>query len=389
MQCGFCTPGLVVAAADLLRRQPGPDRRRDPRGALREPLPLHRVPEDPRRGAPGGRAMSAPARTVRAARARRGDAGHAPRTTACRRSRASSRTRATSRRPGCSGATRCEARTRTRASLAIDTSEAARMPGVHAVLTHDDVPGQKTYGLEFPDQPVLADDRVRYFGEAVAIVAAEEPEQARRAAEAVRVEYEPLEPIVDPERATESEPLHPARDDRAARLPRRPAAERRPRARHPPRRPGRGRRRHRVRRLRARPAGPGVPRPRVRARDPGRRGRRRHPRRDAVDARRPRPGRAVPRPRAGAGADPPRRRRRRVRRARGPLDPDARGDARAAHGPAREDGLQPRGVVRRPHPPPPGADLGRAPGDARRGSSSPSGCGSSSTAARTRRAPRP
>jgi CO/xanthine dehydrogenase Mo-binding subunit len=93
--------------------------------------------------------------------------------------------------------------------LSIDTTEAARMPGVHAVLTQDDVPGQKTYGLDFPDQPVLADERVRYFGEAVVIVAAEEPEQARRAAEAVKVVYEPLEPVVDPERATESEPLHP------------------------------------------------------------------------------------------------------------------------------------------------------------------------------------
>ena len=95
--------------------------------------------------------------------------------------------------------------------LAVDVSEAVGMPGVHAVLTHEDVPGAKTYGLEFPDQPVLAIDRVRYFGEAVAVVAAEEPEQARRAAAAVRVEYEPLEPVTDPERATELEPLHPDR----------------------------------------------------------------------------------------------------------------------------------------------------------------------------------
>jgi len=95
--------------------------------------------------------------------------------------------------------------------LGIDVSQAIRMPGVHAVLTHEDVPGAKTYGLEFPDQPVLASDRVRYFGEAVAVVAAEEPEHARRAAAAVRVEYEPLEPVVDPERATEMEPLHPDR----------------------------------------------------------------------------------------------------------------------------------------------------------------------------------
>jgi CO/xanthine dehydrogenase Mo-binding subunit len=85
------------------------------------------------------------------------------------------------------------------------------MAGVHAVLTHEDVPGEKRYGLEFRDQPVLATDRVRYFGEPVAIVAAEEPEQARRAAAAVRVDYQPLDPVADAESATEMEPLHPDR----------------------------------------------------------------------------------------------------------------------------------------------------------------------------------
>jgi len=97
---------------------------------------------------------------------------------------------------------------------ATDLSAALTMPGVHAVLTHEDVPGRKTYGLEFHDQPVLAIDRVRYFGEPVAVVAAEHPEQARRAAERIVVDYEPLSPIADPERATESEPLHPARETR-------------------------------------------------------------------------------------------------------------------------------------------------------------------------------
>ncbi|MGH3057097.1 MAG: xanthine dehydrogenase subunit D, partial [Gaiellaceae bacterium] len=92
---------------------------------------------------------------------------------------------------------------------AIDTSRARSMPGVHAVLTHEDVPGEKRYGLEFRDQPVLAFDRVRYFGEPVAIVAAENPEQARRAAEQVRVQYEPLDPITDPERAPEQPAMHP------------------------------------------------------------------------------------------------------------------------------------------------------------------------------------
>jgi CO/xanthine dehydrogenase Mo-binding subunit len=95
--------------------------------------------------------------------------------------------------------------------VSIDISQAVAMPGVHAVLTHEDVPGQKRYGLEFADQPVLAEDRVRYFGEPVALVAAEHPEQARRAAARIRVEYEPLEPVVDAERATEQESLHPDR----------------------------------------------------------------------------------------------------------------------------------------------------------------------------------
>jgi CO/xanthine dehydrogenase Mo-binding subunit len=93
----------------------------------------------------------------------------------------------------------------------IDISDAVSMPGVHAVLTHEDVPGQKTYGLEFPDQPVLAIDRVLYYGEPVALVAAEHPEQARRAAERIRVSYEVLEPVADMERALESAELHPGK----------------------------------------------------------------------------------------------------------------------------------------------------------------------------------
>jgi CO/xanthine dehydrogenase Mo-binding subunit len=93
--------------------------------------------------------------------------------------------------------------------LAVNIAHALRMPGVHAVLTHLDVPGEKRYGLEFRDQPVLAFDRVRYFGEPIAVVAAEHPEQARRAAAEIRVEYEPLEPVTDAERAPELPPIHP------------------------------------------------------------------------------------------------------------------------------------------------------------------------------------
>lgn len=80
----------------------------------------------------------------------------------------------------------------------IDVAAALALRGVHAVLTHDDVPGRKVYGLEVADQPVLAWDVVRYQGEAVALVAADHPETARRAAKLVRVVYEELEPVTDP-----------------------------------------------------------------------------------------------------------------------------------------------------------------------------------------------
>ena len=96
--------------------------------------------------------------------------------------------------------------------VAIDAAEARSMPGVAAVLTHEDVPGQQLYGLEIQDQPVLAFDVVRYWGEAVALIAADHPERARRAAQKVRVTYEVLEPLTDPEVAlTDAAPrLHPA-----------------------------------------------------------------------------------------------------------------------------------------------------------------------------------
>lgn len=85
--------------------------------------------------------------------------------------------------------------------ISIDLAPALAIGGVHAALTQDDVPGRATFGLEHPDQPVLAAGVVRYWGEPVAVVAAEDPETARMAAAAVAVEYEELEPLIDPEEA--------------------------------------------------------------------------------------------------------------------------------------------------------------------------------------------
>jgi xanthine dehydrogenase D subunit len=79
----------------------------------------------------------------------------------------------------------------------IDITAAVALPGVYAVLTHEDVPGAKRYGLEIADQPVLAMGEVRYQGEPVAVVAADHPETARRAAARIAVDYEVLPAVTD------------------------------------------------------------------------------------------------------------------------------------------------------------------------------------------------
>jgi xanthine dehydrogenase D subunit len=85
--------------------------------------------------------------------------------------------------------------------VSIDIAPALAIGGVHAVLTADDVPGRARFGLEHPDQPVLASGTVNYWGEPVAVVAAEDQRTARAAAQAVVVEYEVLDPLVDMEEA--------------------------------------------------------------------------------------------------------------------------------------------------------------------------------------------
>jgi xanthine dehydrogenase D subunit len=80
----------------------------------------------------------------------------------------------------------------------VDTAAARALPGVAVVLTNDDLPTHELFGLMQKDQPVLARTVVRYVGEPVAVVAADDPEVARLAALAVKVEYEPLPAVTDP-----------------------------------------------------------------------------------------------------------------------------------------------------------------------------------------------
>ncbi|GAB7105375.1 molybdopterin-dependent oxidoreductase [Streptomyces phaeofaciens JCM 4814] len=100
--------------------------------------------------------------------------------------------------------------------VSLDTSEALATPGVYAVMTYDDLPTEvKNYGLEIQDTPVLAHGKVRHHGEPVAIVAADHPETARRAAAKIKVEYRELPVITDEASATAPDAIlvHENRDD--------------------------------------------------------------------------------------------------------------------------------------------------------------------------------
>src|SRR4249919_3978947 len=85
--------------------------------------------------------------------------------------------------------------------VSIDTSAAEAMDGVEGVITCADVPGEDGFGVFVNDQPIMARDKVRYVGEAVAAVAAEDPLIAKRALSSINVVYEPLPAVYDPDEA--------------------------------------------------------------------------------------------------------------------------------------------------------------------------------------------
>lgn len=215
VQCGFCTPGLIMNAAALLNENPDPSDEaikhalKDTfcrctgyasvmqaiRSAARErrgetPLPVN----DPAVSEP----MHAISRSLPpidvvekvTGRARYTDDYHFPDMLYAR----------TLRSPY------PHARI-----IRIETEQAKALPGVRAVLTHADVPGENLHGLVYRDWPVLCGDVVRYVGDAVAIVAAESEDIAAQALRLISVEYEPLPVVADPKYAHSPEApiLHP------------------------------------------------------------------------------------------------------------------------------------------------------------------------------------
>ena len=147
-------------------------------------------------------AAAAPARraAARGRPQRPGRRAHGAATRATSSRSATSRTSTTWSCPGCCTARCASPTTRGRASLRIDTVEAQAHPGVVAVVTAADVPGERTQGAITRDwrQLVAEGETTAYVGDVLAAVAADTRHAAREAAALIEVEYEVLEPVTDP-----------------------------------------------------------------------------------------------------------------------------------------------------------------------------------------------
>lgn len=95
--------------------------------------------------------------------------------------------------------------------LSIDSKKAMQIPGVVDIVTAKDIPGEAVYGPIIADRTPLAEDRVRFMGEPVAIIIADSVNIANQARNAVQVNYDPLPAIFDPEQAlqVDAPSIHP------------------------------------------------------------------------------------------------------------------------------------------------------------------------------------
>lgn len=218
VQCGFCTPGLIMTAKALLESNPDPDDH-DIKVALKDTYcrctgynSVIRAIQSAASELRGEGAHSwQPAATVEPLKA----VGR-PVPPQEVRDKVTGRAKFTDDYvfPGMLVGRTLRAAYPHARILSIDTSKARALPGVHAVLTHADIPGDNIHGLIYDDWPALAGDKVRYMGDPVAVVAAEDEDTVARALELIAVEYEPLPVVGDPEYARSADaPL--VHEDRA------------------------------------------------------------------------------------------------------------------------------------------------------------------------------
>jgi xanthine dehydrogenase molybdenum-binding subunit len=208
VQCGFCIPGQIMTAFALLKRNPDPSRD-DVRAALKDTLcrcggypgienAILAAAQALRSGEPVGKPAIPDSIHGRNAVGR----------TALRPDAVEKVTGAAVYTDDLVFDGMLHARVR-RAMIPhgfltkLDISRAKALPGVRAVLTAADIPGERNHGLVIYDWPVMVGlgERVRYVGDALAIVAAESQEIADRAAALIEVEFNPQPVINDPVQA--------------------------------------------------------------------------------------------------------------------------------------------------------------------------------------------
>ena len=203
VQCGFCTPGMIMAAKTLLDANPDPSRE-----AVKQTLRrnLCRCTGYAKiidavilagrflRGETSPDAVRPPAE---------GDmvgASH-PRPTALAKACGTARFSADIRLPDALELAVLRSPHAHAEIRSIDTSAALQMPGVAGAMTAQDIQGTNRLKFVVADRPVLCEDRVRYIGDPVAAIAAETREQALAALEKVVVDYRPLPVLSSPEQA--------------------------------------------------------------------------------------------------------------------------------------------------------------------------------------------
>ena len=197
IQCGFCTPGMVVSLAGLFERNPHPDEEE-----VREAISSNLC------RCTGYNKILAAAKMVSDGNVSAGTENGANGAIGARMVRTDAVEKVTGRAIYAEdvqlprmiyGALVRSPHAHARI-LGIDTSAAQQMPGVKAIVTGQDIE-MGYYGYELHDMQVFASDRVRYIGEPVAAVAATTPDGAREAAALVIVEYEELAAVFDAEEA--------------------------------------------------------------------------------------------------------------------------------------------------------------------------------------------
>jgi xanthine dehydrogenase molybdenum-binding subunit len=198
VQCGFCTPGIVVKAAAMLRRNAAPSRQEITDGLtgnLCRCTGYKKVIDSVECAAEALRER----RPVQFPAGTGGIGTRHPKYTAREAVLGQRVFVADMKEPGMAyAALRFSDHPRARV-LKVDTTEAERVPGVLRVLTARNIPGQRVNGMIYRDWPVmvLEGEVTRCIGDVLASVAAETEEAARRAADLVRVEYEVLPPVTD------------------------------------------------------------------------------------------------------------------------------------------------------------------------------------------------